>query len=398
MLCLGEGKSVRGRWLSMHWGKPGWGNSVAIWVVGLAIAAMTGRAAEGCPFCSGVQPTLAQLREEAIAVGFGEAGNLKGDEREFKLIQLLKSPRRAISPKLATGSGKEIRNGSLALLIASGDAKAEVQSWSWSARRVTETSFAYVAQAPDLRKAGSERLRYFAKFLEHPEGLIATDAYNEFGQAPFEEVAKVAELIPPADLRRWLADPEVAETRKGLYGLLLGLAKSPAERKENLKLLRQRIESPAGEFRAGFDGELAGFLLLTGKEGVAEVADRFLRDKKARTGDARHALAALRFFHEQAAPAERGAVEERVRAALERPELAAATLADLARWKHWKDVRRVGELYFHTETSDGPTRRAVVGYLRACPLEEAKTALAELRRRDPEGVARAEQAIELTDE
>jgi hypothetical protein len=48
--------------------------------------------------------------------------------------------------------------------------------------------------------------------------------------------------------------------------------------------------------------------------------------------------------------------------------------------------------------SDGDerTRRAVVGYLLACPAAEARTALIRLRETDPQGVAAAEKRLSIT--
>ena len=75
-----------------------------------------------------------------------------------------------------------------------------------------------------------ERLRYFAEFLEHADPLVAEDAYLEFGHAPFDEVARMADLLPAAKLRAWLVDPGVPQTRKGFYGLAIGLSVSPDRR------------------------------------------------------------------------------------------------------------------------------------------------------------------------
>ena len=42
------------------------------------------------------------------------------------------------------------------------------------------------------------------------------------------------------------------------------------------------------------------------------------------------------------------------------------------------------------------TRRAIVGYLLACPEPKAAEYLASLRKHDPKGVAAAEEALSLT--
>src|SRR5439155_18841693 len=104
----------------------------------------------------------------------------------------------------------------------------------WSPVSVNELSFAYVARAPSSRKDSAERLKYFARYLEHDDPLIAEDAYQEFGHMPFDKVAEVADRLDQGKLRKWLADENVRDYRKGFYGVALGLAKSAEDRKANV--------------------------------------------------------------------------------------------------------------------------------------------------------------------
>ena len=80
------------------------------------------------------------------------------------------------------------------------------------------------ARAPNRRRPAAERLPYYARFLEYPNPLLAEDAYLEFGNASYDEVAQVAADLPFAKLRRWITDPQIPEARQGFYGLALGLA------------------------------------------------------------------------------------------------------------------------------------------------------------------------------
>jgi len=80
---------------------------------------------------------------------------------------------------------------------------------------------------------------------------------------------------------------------------------------------------------------------------------------------------------------------------IERPEFAAAAITDLARWEHWQVLDQVEALYGREPFADGPTRRAIVGYLSACNKPEAGAALERLRKRDPSGVEAAEKVLFL---
>jgi hypothetical protein len=65
-------------------------------------------------------------------------------------------------------------------------------------------------------------------------------------------------------------------------------------------------------------------------------------------------------------------------------------LLDLARWKDWSLVQKAQQVYGNAAFPQPSTGEAAVAYLLACPERSARDALAELRRRDPKGVAAAE--------
>ena len=67
----------------------------------------------------------------------------------------------------------------------------------------------------------------------------------------------------------------------------------------------------------------------------------------------------------------------------------------LPRWQHWQVVNRVSALYDKEAFADGPTQRAIVGYLKACPKDDAAAALDRIRLRDPSGVEAAEKVLLL---
>jgi len=136
---------------------------------------------------------------------------------------------------------------------------------------------------------------------------------------------------------------------------------------------------------------LAAYLLLTGESGLKLIEQRFFENRQARHGDVRHATSALRFYWEYGPKALRARIAVATTRLVDRPEFAAAAITDLARWQHWHVLDRVAALYDRDEFSDGPTRRAIVGYLKSCPEPKAEAALERLRTADPDGVAAAEK-------
>ncbi len=283
--------------------------------------------------------------------------------------------------------------GSLLILFGSGAGQAAVSELSWHAVSVNETSSAYFARAPSLKTPLVERLRYFGPFLENRDPLVAHEAYLEFGHAPFEDVARTAGILSPAKMREWLTNPNVPQDRKGFYGLALGLTGNASERRASTDFLKKLILSPEDDFRAGFDGILGGYLMLSGTDGLDLIESRYLANPRAADGDVRHALTAMRFYHEYGRDIPAARLNSAVGKLLKRHEFAEAAITDLARWKDWTSLNAVASLYSDPTYFQPATRRAIVGYLLACPLPQSAKLLANLRQIDPQGISSAEQVL-----
>ena len=361
----------------------------------LLLAAATATAA-ACPFCTALRPTLSQRRETAAVVALGECDSTSQGQATFRLHQILKGERLLSDrQRLTISTDEALRPGSLALLFAA-DADAPVRGMlTWQLERINEAGYAYFAKAPLLRAPTAERLAYFARYLEHPEPLVAEDAFNEFGHAAYDQAAPATRSISSEKLQAWLVDPRVPAGRKGFYGLALGLARDDAGRAKNIDFLRALVVQPADDFRAGFDGILGGYLVAGGEPALKTIEDRFLLNPAAADGDLRHVVGALRFYWEYG----RDIPPQRLRAAmrrlLSRPEFAAAAVVDLARWQDWQALDAVAALYTKDPPPVAATRRAIVGYLLACPDSRAAEELQRLRRQDPDGVQRAEQPLSI---
>lgn len=350
----------------------------------------------GCPFCVAVKPTLAQQRGSADVVLFAELIDSNEDSQQYRIHHVLKGQPRVEGAESLTVPADIVReNGTLAILFGNIEDDA-LDSARWTITPVNETSLGYFAQAPPNRASPRERLAYYARFLQHRDPVIAEDAYLEFGHAPFADVVQVADKLPSDRLRAWVDDLNIPQERKGFYALALGFPRSKEDTDTNSAFLREIILAPASDFRAGFDGVIGGYLLGAGVPGLELIEQQILKNPDAAEGDLRHVANALRAYYEfgQNIPPER--LAESVRLLLTRPSLAATSVIDLSRWGDWGALPEVVDLY---DTADSPSialRRSIVGYLIACPLEEAETAVAKLRGIDPQGVAEAERFIQAT--
>lgn len=355
-------------------------------------------AAEACPFCGPVGDSLARRRDTAGFVCIAEAaerarpdatGLLAGT---FRVIQVLPdTPGRVAGepPRLVTARVLAPVEGT-AVLFGSAESPPR-----WTAMAADETLLGHVVTAPAITQPASERLTWFAARLEHPEPAIADDAFAEFAIAPFPAVCEAAAALAKRPLEKWVADPATDQRRRGFYGLALGIvvADGSAGRTGlSSAPLRAALDAGGGDFRAGADGLMAGILVADRSEGLDWLLDRAGPDRPV---DQRQLLAALRFAGEylsQTIPSARIAAATAKLA--HSPAVAADAIIDLARMEAWEEVDAVAA-WWDAAADDPLIRRAVAGYLVACPSAPARDHLARIGREDPAALAAARAAAEL---
>jgi hypothetical protein len=353
--------------------------------------------AGACPFCGVVGESLAMRRDAATVTAVAEAVGTAAPGPDGFLTQAFKIDQVLGGAALEAGVLATARvpgqvTGT-ALLFGSG-AHDDLR---WSAVAAHETVLGHAVAAPALTRPTAERLRWFATRLEHPEPMIADDAFTEFGLAPFDAVRDAAEAFDPTALERWVTEPGIDARRRGFYGLAAGIVAAEtgdAEvRRRLLATLRTAIAAPADDFRAGFDGLLAGLLVAEGDDAFATFSQLGLFGPTARPVDQRHLLAALRFAWESLGDT---VSRDRVAAATARllasPAVAADAAIDCARYGYWAAVDDVAGLWETLGRDDPLVRRAVAGYLAACPLPAARAHLERLRAADPERLDAALEA------
>ena len=342
----------------------------------------------GCPFCGVVGDSLAIRRDAAdvAAVGEAEGAATAGSDgflaQAFRIDQVLRGTLPAgTTPATARVDGPVSGTALLFGSTPGGPLRC-------SAVGANEALLGYAAAAPATSLAAAERLRWFARWLEHPEPAIAADAFTEFGLAPFEAVQEAADAFDAGKLAAWIDEPGIDARRRGFYGLAAGLVAAhsadAATRGRLRDALEAAIDAPADDFRAGFDGLLAGLLMAEGTAGLDKLDRRGLFAPTARPLDQRHLLAALRFAWESLGDT---ISRDRVAAATARlvasPAVAADAIIDLARYDAWTHVDEVARLWETLGRDDPLVRRAVAGYLAACPLPAARAHLERFRGANP---------------
>lgn len=370
--------------------------SIALFIFSGAVAA--------CPFCTTSGQTYSERLAQAdaavlarIVKGASEVG--PSPKTTYEIVEVLLQPRQ----ELSKGNVIELERDPLGmpggLFLLTG---ADVDSIRWDRPlEITETAFKYLKQAPSKALPASQRLNYFLPFLESPDLLVANDAYAEFSAAPYAEITLLADQFSAEKLRSWISDPRTSQNRIGFYGLVLGLCGTA----EDAEFLKREILRPADGFRLGIDGIIAGYLAMTGDEGLALLEDAKLRDPDTPISETYAAMEAIRFMWAYGERIEKPRLQQAMRLLLFRPDVASLVITDLTRWEDWSIMDQLMELYYSPTCSDEQTKRSIVRYFltmtkkhalkpeatSAKEADLAKMHLAELKRKDPQTFERAEK-------
>jgi hypothetical protein len=251
----------------------------------------------------------------------------------------------------------------------------ELISWN-ETLAITKDMVNYLELLPAQTDPQPTRLAYFLKNLEHRDPLIAIDAWAEFGNASYDDVVAVRELMAPADLRRWIADKDMSPERLGLYGMMLGLSGGPEDAQF---LLNQMLEnepaaasgdgntSPSRTFRFGAEGLMGGYLLLTGDEGL-----RRLEETIALPADvpdtARHAFVqSLQFIWSYESDViSKARIQASMRLLLQNSAMREIAITNLARWEDWESLPLLQAMFVKGCEGDRESQRAILQFAQTC--------------------------------
>ena len=119
---------------------------------------------------------------------------------------------------------------------------------------------------------------------------------------------------------------------------------------------------------------MAGYLLLTGEEGLSLIEDTKLRNNDAVFSETYAGMSSLRFlwtYAPERIPAER--LRESMRILLDRPDLADLVITDLARWEDWSVVDRLFQMYGQEDYGIPSIKRNIVRYFLVAERAKGKS-------------------------
>jgi hypothetical protein len=359
---------------------------------------------DACPFCSAQSQTFSEelasmdavviaklvKRPPATSSTASDASDLEIAKAQFEIVEVIKGKAEVGNlTKIETlyfGDGKV---GQSFLIMGVDPPKL---MWS-TPLRLTESARTYITKLPTVPKKGVDRLRFFQAYLENEDEMLARDAYDEFANAPYNEITVLKPHMIRDRLVKWIKSEDVPASRRRLYLTMLGVCGGM----QDLTMLEEMMRSSDRKMKAGLDAMIGCYLTLSGEKGMPVVEELFLKNKKAEYADTYAAIMALRFHGTEGNVIPKQRVVEGLRHMLDRPKLADLVIPDLARWQDWTVMPKLVQLFKDADDkSSSWVRVPVINFLRACPLPKAKEYISELEKVDPAAVKRANTFFPFT--
>lgn len=376
----------------------GWGLFCAIGIV-IAGVFCPGNVVNGCPFCDAPTTTFSeQLASAHVAVLVRWQSAHKAEQTDFTEGTTVYETLAATGPahkdfavgrKITVNRYIAGRSEDECLLFAS----RQEDQLAWGLPMpVSPECWSYLRAAPAKDLPIQQRLPFFLAHLENPDPEIAMDAYSEFAGISYENLKELSGQFQRKKILHWLHDPLTIPTRKGLFGLMLGLCGTSEDAASLAELIRLHPE----EARMGIDGMMAGYLLLTGNSGVKQLITWKLDDAESPDHEVYALLKSLEFLWSYARDQfDTDLLRTALRRMLPRPQLTGLVILDLARWQDWEMMDQLMAGYGQGPYADQHSRQCIIRFLMAATkdsgtgdhvpshVQKARSHLDLLRDKDP---------------
>ncbi len=296
--------------------------------------------AENCPFCSAVSQTLRQEMEamDAVAIARLVKGTESESDAEFELQSVIRGDNLVrVNQKSRINYFGKAPEGTQFLVMG-----VDPPDLLWSSPLpVSEVAVEYVKTIVKLPTDALARIEFYHDYLEHPEPLLARDAYDEFASTGYEDLKKLKPKLQREKLLTWIQDTVCLLIASDSIWFCWAFAAKPKMQ----SCLRRCCVAKDPNKRAGLDAMIACYVTLLGDDGLKLIDELFLENKKSQYADTYAAIMALRFHGTDGGIISKERVLKSMQLILARPELADLVIPDLARWEDWSQIDRLVELF-----------------------------------------------------
>ncbi len=220
------------------------------------------------------------------------------------------------------------------------------------------------------------RLRLFVADLEHADPLVAQTAYEELAIAPYGAMRSLRSLVPPEQLRLWLANAALAR-RWPLYLLLLGITGDESDAR---RLIAGMPPATDAASMAALSGAQAAVLEIQGGAGADWLELAYLARTDRSAFEIQAAVLALGVHGNDGVRLSRQRVVAAYQLLAQRsPAMAGYAASDLAAWGHWEFGTRYADILRSGLPIAFPARYPMVFFLLRSPRPQDRAAVEALR-------------------
>ncbi len=365
-------------------------------------SSMTAAKLSACPFCQPLKTTFAEdikASDVAVLAELVERPERPNDTKQLPGADLIDSYRAKFRVTKIYRGKQHVKVGQVVEAIYTGDAEAGAvcllrgvnpPKLEWAPpMAVSQRVQGYIEKIVGMPPDDPKRLDFFEDYLNDKDDLLRNDAFDEWARAGFKDMQAVGDDIDHDRLIAWINDPMVLPMNRQLYFSMLSVCSD----EKDIPMLERFLTSGDRSQLTGLNSLIFCYLMLKGEAGLELIEDTFLRAGWMWDPEYVHTYAAIMAIRtmgqQQVANIPLPRLMASLRIMLDRPDLADLVIPDLARWEDWESMPRLVRLFKEADKDSSWVRVPIVNFLRACPLPEAKTQLAELNKIDPDAVRRA---------
>jgi len=241
-------------------------------------------------------------------------------------------------------------------------------------------------------KKPAEMLRYYLNHLEHKDGVIADDAYQELVRSRTTDSLAAARGYSSEKLWAWIRDPKVPMPRRDYYAYLLAACGKADDADAIVKWTNQEDIKGKPVGHAVF-----AVLSLNPKKYLSHYKT-IAHNEKTPFLERYRILVSVRALREAnlgAVP--RAVCEDFVAGYLDQSDMADFVIEDFRKWKRWDLTERILGMYGKKPFDIPIMRRAILRFALQAPGEKAAAFVAALRKKDAPFVEDTEELLKLAE-
>jgi hypothetical protein len=365
------------------------------WLVGIAIWLSVANQLIACPFCSAISNSLRQdvalADHVALAICVIPADVTTAvPMHQLRIKRVFQGDELWVGRRVEVCSFSPYATGDILLVLGGGQALQV--DWG-SVTTLKDKGREYIEEVMRrLAKEQNDWLPFFWENLISDDEWVRRDSFNEFAQASLEQLRTLVPDLDPDEVVRRLQDKKTSVSERRLYWTILSLCGRQSDQEHAQQAISRSLSGRAAgtdDVDVGLDAAISCWLMLGGESALARVETELLCNQKASYAARYAAIVAMRVHAAEFKLISNTRLTKAMSLVLADPAMADLVIPDLARLEDWSHVAQLLELYVQADSQRPFVRMPIVNYLRTCPLPEAKSALQECQRIDPETFRRA---------